>query len=276
MVENSPVRLCLRICRSFLHSKIEQDIIFYPHTARIDFDTRVHWEETHLMLKAAFPTTVQSNRASYEIQFGNMERDTHTNTSWDEARFEVCGQKWADLSEYGFGVALLNDCKYGYDIHDHVMRLSLLRSPLFPNPEADRGDHHFTYALLPHTGDFRTGGVIPEGYLLNEPFTAILHPAAAGDLPEGFSLCSTDASNLVLETCKRAEDGCGWILRLYEAWGMQTRAEIRLPGPCSVTPSDLLERPTAPKQSCSGSYHLTCRPYQVVTLRIEESFPHHS
>lgn len=270
LVENSPVRLCLRIRRSFLHSSIQQDIVFYPHTARIDFDTRVHWQETHLMLKVAFPTTVQSNRACYEIQFGNVERDTHTNTSWDEARFEVCGQKWADLSEYGFGVALLNDCKYGYDIHDHVMRLSLLRSPLFPNPEADRGDHHFTYALLPHAGDFRTGSVIPEGYLLNEHFTSMLHPATSGSLPERFSLCSTDAANLVLETCKRAEDGHGWILRLYEAWGMHTRAKIQLPGFCSVTPSDLLERPTATRESCGGCYSLECHPYQVVTLRIEE------
>lgn len=119
---------------------------------------------------------VYATRARYDIQFGSIERDTHRNTSWDAARFEVCAHKWADLSEAGYGVALLNDCKYGCDIHDGVMRLSLLRAPTHPNPNADRGAHTFTYALLPHEGDYRTGGVVREGYALNCPAYAGLWP----------------------------------------------------------------------------------------------------
>ena len=103
----------------------------------------------------AFPVSVRSTRATYEIQHGHIERPTVANTSWDEARFEVCGHRWADLSEPGYGVALLNDCKYGYDIRGHIMRLSLLRGPGFPDPEADQGEHRFAYALLPHAGDLR-------------------------------------------------------------------------------------------------------------------------
>ena len=110
--------------------------------------------------------------ATYEIQFGHLERPTHMNTSWDMGRFEVCGQKWADLSEPGYGVALLNDCKYGYDVEGNVMRLSLLRSPVSPDPVADKGRHEFTYALLPHSGDLREGRVIEEAYSLNVPLLA--------------------------------------------------------------------------------------------------------
>ena len=120
---------------------------------RLEFHTEVDWHERHRFLKVAFPVAVRSTRATYEIQHGHIERPTVANTSWDEARFEVCGHRWADLSEAGYGVALLNNCKYGYDIRGHVMRLSLLRAPGYPDPEADQGRHHFAYALLPHEGD---------------------------------------------------------------------------------------------------------------------------
>ena len=121
----------------------------------MDFDTHVDWHETNRLLTVAFPVDIRSLRATYEIQFGHVERPTHANTSWDVARFEVCAHRWADLSEPGYGVALLNDSKYGYDIAGNVMRLSLLRSPTWPDPVADRGTHHFVYRLFPHAGDLR-------------------------------------------------------------------------------------------------------------------------
>lgn len=201
------------------------------------------WHEEHALLKAAFPVDVYATRARYDIQFGSIERDTHRNTSWDAARFEVCAHKWADLSEAGYGVALLNDCKYGCDIHDGVMRLSLLRAPTHPNPNADRGAHTFTYALLPHEGDYRTGGVVREGYALNCPG---LRPASGragrARCRKANSFVSVDAPGVVVEAVKRAEDGNGIIVRLYEAWGMRTRAVLSVPGSTrAVTPCTAME-----------------------------------
>ena len=146
-------------------------MILYRDSLRIDFDTRVHWEESHKLLKTAFYTDIRSVKASYDIQFGHAERPTHANTSWERAKFEVCAQKWADLSEHGYGISLLNDSKYGYSIRENAMKLSLLRSPAHPDPAADRGDHHFVYALLPHTGDVKEGETIREAAKLNLPAT---------------------------------------------------------------------------------------------------------
>lgn len=169
LVENTAVRAVVRCEKRFMSSAIRQDICFYRHTARIDFVTTVDWRESQLLLKAAFPVDVLAERAVYDVQFGNVERPTHRNTSWEQAKFEVCAHKWADLSEYGYGVALLNNCKYGYDIHDGVMRLTLIKSGIFPYPNADQEIHRFTYALYPHAGDFRAGRVVREAYDLNCP-----------------------------------------------------------------------------------------------------------
>ena len=269
--ENSAVRCCVLVKRAFSRSAMEQRIVFYPHTRRIDFITHVDWHEEHALLKAAFPVDVYATRARYDIQFGSIERDTHRNTSWDAARFEVCAHKWADLSEAGYGVALLNDCKYGCDIHDGVMRLSLLRAPTHPNPNADRGAHTFTYALLPHEGDYRTGGVVREGYALNCPAYARPLAAQDGPLPESYSFVSVDAPGVVVEAVKRAEDGNGIIVRLYEAWGMRTRAVLSVPGSTrAVTPC------TAMEDACgeaavpeNGGIPFQIRPFEFKTFRIE-------
>ena len=142
----------------------------------------------HKFLKVAFPVDVHASRATYEIQFGHLERPTHANTSWDVARFEVCAHRWADLSEPGYGVALLNDCKYGYDIHGNVMRLSLLRAPGWPDPESDQGAHRFAYALFPHAGDLREAGVIAEAEAFNLPLVGVAAEPAAGHRPRAASI----------------------------------------------------------------------------------------
>ena len=155
IVERRPLRAAVRFVRHFGASTITQTVRLGSGARRIEFDTEVDWHERHKFLKVAFPVDVRAARATYEIQYGHVERPTHANTSWDVARFEVCAHRWADLSEPGYGVALLNDCKYGYDIHGNVMRLSLLRSPGWPDPESDQGAHRFSYALFPHAGDLR-------------------------------------------------------------------------------------------------------------------------
>src|SRR5262249_30252000 len=160
-------RAGVEIKRRYRRSQIRQKIYVYHDDKRVDFDTLIDWHEQHILLKAAFPVNVLSPVATFDVQWGNVQRPTHRNTSWDWARFESCAHKWADLSECNYGVALLNDCKYGYDIHANVIRLSLLKSATSPDPTADQGEHVMIYSLLPHLGDWRAG-VIPTAYDLND------------------------------------------------------------------------------------------------------------
>src|SRR6266545_2164868 len=177
---SDPLRCAVRFTREFGRSKLEQRMVLDAGSRVLRFETDVDWQEQHKFLKVAFPVAVHSPRATYEIQFGHIERPTHTNTSWDEARFEVSAHRWAAIGAAGSGVALLNDCKYGYDIQGSVMRLSLLRAPTHPDPNADRGKHRFTYALMPHPGDFRDAGVIAAAEDLNHPLRTV-----RGAVPEG-------------------------------------------------------------------------------------------
>ena len=151
-------------------------------------------------MKTAFPVDINADKATYEIQFGTVERPTHSNTSWDTAKFEVCAHKFADLSEYGYGVSLLNDCKYGHDIHDGVIRLTMLKCGTYPNPDADKCHHTFTYSLYPHAGNYREAGTIQQAYLLNQPMTAFKLQKQSGTLPESYSLLSLDCDNVIAET----------------------------------------------------------------------------
>jgi alpha-mannosidase len=229
------------------------------------FETEVDWQEQHKFLKVGFPVDVRSARATYEIQFGHVERSTHANTSWDQARFEVCAHRWADLGEPGYGVALLNDCKYGYDILGSVMRLSLLRSPTHPDPSADRGKHRFTYALMPHPGDFRQGGVIAAAEDLNAPLRVV---RGAPGSPRR-SLIEVDAPQVVVETVKRAEDSDSVIVRLYESWGGRCKARLRTSLPVSKAHlCDLLERNRDELPIQDGVIEVALEPFKILTLKL--------
>lgn len=173
----------LRFQWTVSESVIWQNVIFYHHSSRIDFQTKVDWKETHKLLKVAFPVDIQTTKATYEIPFGAIERATHTNTSWEHAQFEVCGHRFADLSEGAYGVSLLNDCKYGYDVKGKTIRLSLLRAPKWPDPTADQGEHHFTYSLCPHQGNWIDANVTRKGYELNHPISIYQTDCHKGSLP---------------------------------------------------------------------------------------------
>ncbi len=267
LIENSPLRAIVRVRRSFGKSLLEQDIILRADSARIDFSTEVNWQESQKMLKVAFPVDIHSPRATYEIQYGHLERPTHTNTSWDLARFEVCAQKWADLSETGYGVALLNDCKYGYDIQDNVMRLSLLRAPISPDPLADRGHQKFTYALLPHAGDLRQAGVIEEAYALNVPLLARETEPTAGPLPASHSFFQLDRG--VIEVIKVAEDGGAIIVRFYEARGARGAASLSTTLPvrkaCLAT---MMEEDQKALLLKDGAVKVDMKPFEIVTVKF--------
>ncbi|KAM9753087.1 alpha-mannosidase 2C1 [Menidia menidia] len=248
-------------------STVTQEIVMDAMCPYIKFNTKVQWAESHKFLKVEFPVRVRSPNATYEIQFGHLQRPTHWNTSWDWARFEVWGHKWADLSEYNFGVALLNDCKYGYSIHKNTMTLSLLRAPKAPDALADMGTHQFTYAVMPHTGSFQDASVIQCAYNLNFPLRLI--PCSPDLVP--WSAFSVSTESVILETIKQAEDGKGTVLRLYESFGSSVTATLRTTLPVrEAWHCDLLERrdATQPAHITTEGIVLNFKPFQIVTLLI--------
>ncbi len=268
VVENGPLRATLEIRRQILNSPFIQRISLTRHSPCLDFETRIDWRERHVLLKAAFPVDVLATQATYEIQWGSVQRATHRNTSWDWARFESCAQKWVDLSEGDYGVSLLNDCKYGHDIRDNVLRLSLLRSPTSPDPEADQGEQYYAYSLFPHSGgwDERT---IAAAYALNDP-PLVWQGQGAGDAAEQpLTFLQVDRPNVVIETVKRAEDGRGWIVRLYES--QRRRGLFTLTSAFALAEAwrcNLLEDDQHRLEPDGGRLTLDIRPFQILTLRL--------
>jgi len=271
VVEAGPLRAVLEIRRQILSSHYVQRICLSYNSARIDFDTVIDWRQQNIFLKSAFPVEILSPAATYEIQWGNIERTTHRNTSWDWAKFEVYAQKWADLSEGNYGVSLLNDCKYGYDIKDNVMRISLLRGTTTPDPEADQGRHEFCYSLLPHSGSL-SETTIAEAYCLNDSIMLIDNSSnkkAAKSTNSGGSLLSTDSPNVVIETVKKAEDGKGIIVRLYES--LRKRGTVTLTAGFKISKayrSNILEENSAELEHSANEIKLPVRPFEIITLRI--------
>jgi alpha-mannosidase len=269
VVEHDPLRAGVRIVREFGDSKITQIMRLVSGSRRLDFDTEVDWHEDHKFLKVAFPVDVHATRATYEIQCGHLERPTHVNTSWDVARFEVCAHRWADLSEPGYGVALLNDCKYGYDIHGNIMRLSLLRAPGWPDPESDRGPHRFAYALFPHGGDLRGAGVIAEAEAFNVPLVVMpAEPGRPGTRPLAASFVRASEPNVTVEAVKKADREDALVVRVSEAWGARGTVEVTTTLPVMwVTRVDALEREIAGLPCVDGTVELDLEPFEIVTLK---------
>jgi alpha-mannosidase len=272
VIESGPLRATLEVHRRILHSDYVQRISLHYNSPRLDFDTTIDWRERHILLKVAFPVDVLTNVATYEIQWGNVQRATHRNTSWDWARFETCAQKWVDLSEGDYGVSLLNDCKYGHDIRDNsprggVMRISLLRGTTMPDPEADQGEHRFAYSLLPHAGSWGEM-TIAQAYALNDPLI-VAQPGSQTSTLQPVSLLSAEPENIVVETIKRAEDGNGLIVRLYESQRRRGQARLQLGfKPGSAWRTNLLEENQEELTPDGNTLTLSVRPYEIVTLRL--------
>jgi alpha-mannosidase len=268
LIEDSEVRACVRVVRKFNLSTITQDIVLARGARRLDFETRVDWNEEEKMLKAAFFPDIHAQKATYEIQFGAIERPTHWNTSYDRARFEVCAHRWADLSEGMYGVSLLNDSKYGYDIKDNRMRLTLLRSPNYPHPVADRGTQVFTYSLYPHAGDWRNG-TVREAHLLNAPLVAARGASCEAKEFRPESFLSLESLTAVVDAVKGAEDGNGLIVRVYEAGGARGTAKLNLGFAASgATECDLMENDQAEAEIVGGAIAFTIKPYEIKTFRV--------
>jgi alpha-mannosidase len=242
---------------------IDQHLVLYHHSHRIDFETRVDWQEREKFMKVAFPVDVRSTTARYDIQFGNVERSTHNSTSWDFAKFEVVGHQWADLSEKGFGVALLNNGKYGYDIKNNVMRLSLLKAANHPDPLADKGIHHFTYALLVHEEEWYKCQLLQEAWDLNNPMKAI-----SGNMATCKPYIDLLKENCLIDAIKKSEYDNRIIVRLHEPYGGKASTDMKLNFPHKHWYEvDLMENPIT--EPSTANIQLQLRPYDLRSIAIE-------
>lgn len=264
IIEMGPIRTVIRMTWSYRQSIIEQDMILYADNRRIDFQTTVDWHEKRKLLKVQFPVDIRTVEATYDIQFGNVKRPTHWNTSWDMARFESVGHQWADLSEADYGVSLLNDCKYGYDIKNNVMRLSLIKSAIYPDPHADQGEHIFTYSLYPHKGDWKEGNTVKEAWFINNPLKSI-----AGQLQsQTDSFMQLDEDDHVhVDTVKKLEIGNGVLIRLHEYKGKRGTLTLHFEQPIkNWCETNLMEENQSDIQT--GPLKLDIKPYEIKTVAI--------
>ncbi|MCQ2427449.1 MAG: glycosyl hydrolase-related protein [Clostridia bacterium] len=267
------VRSGLHTVRHHSGSLIEQTVWVYDSERRIDFETHLDWHSKHRILRTAFPVDINTDRASFEIQYGFTERPTHSNTSWDRMKFETCGHKYADMSEGNYGVSLLNDCKYGHNIHGNTMMLTLLKRPTDPSEVADEGEHFFTYSLLPHAGTLMDADTVAEAYMLNLPMTAVKRTGSGGALPEEWSLIDVDRKNVVVEAFKETEYGGAYAVRLYESRNYRTKTRVTLGFEAkSVEIADLLENPEGSVgftvADGKTSFVLDVKPFEIITLII--------
>ncbi|WP_409292700.1 alpha-mannosidase [Peribacillus sp. SCS-37] len=263
VIENGPVRCVVEFKWAYSNSTISQRMVLYSDIPRIDFETKVDWHEQDQLLKVAFPVEIRATEATYDIQYGNVKRPTHWNTSWDYARFETVGHQWADLSERDYGVSLLNDCKYGHDIKDNVMRLTLIKSATYPDIRADQGEHLFTYSLLPHAGSWYEGNTVRQAWELNNPLTY------AEGQTESVSLFSVSAPNVIVDAVKKAEDKDALIIRLHEFAGARGKVELGSDRKIeSWQEYDLMERPITEVQESKG-FAFDIKPYEIKTFMVK-------
>jgi alpha-mannosidase len=256
----------------FQNSTFVRDIILHAGIPRVDVKMQAEWHEKHILLKVAFPVSSHSDKATYEIPFGSIERPTTRNTRAEQAQFEVPAQRWADLSDATHGLSLLNDCKYGYDAKGNVLRLSLLRSPEWPDPHADEGHHEFTYSLYPHGGGWKDALTIRQGYELNYKLISLPSGSHEGKLPAEYSFLEAKSDNVIMTALKKAEEDNALILRFYEWAGKQGDVAIQLPpGATAAAETDLMEKPSGNLSIANGEVKVLTKPYEIKTVKVQFS-----
>ena len=269
VIENGEVRMVVEFECGFLDSTVTQQVCLYHQIPRIDFRTKADWKTHHVILKTHFPVDVNTTRASYEIQFGNVERETTNNYSWDTAKFEACGHKWADLSENSSGISLLNDCKYGYGIKKGDMSLTLIKSGTYPNEDADIGEHEFTYSIYPHAGRWQEAKTVEMAYNLNVPMLAKRTGRQEGCGGEYESCLKCSQESCFVEVIKKAEDGNGVIVRMYENKNNRVRAQIQTAYPIAhVYECNLLEENEEELTAGKNCFETVFKPYEIKTFRL--------
>ncbi len=271
VIETGPVRGVVKIVRSYLSSTIIQYVQMYADSPRIDIKTEIDWREEHIFVKALFPIDIHTEEATYEIQYGNVTRKTHENTSWDFARFEVCMHKWMDVSEDGFGVSFLNDCKYGVSVRDGVVGLSLLKSATDPNPMADKEKHEFTYSIYTHDENYKKADTVRQAYLLNNPLVVSKKKKDGNSLPESMSFVSVDKKNVMIEVVKQAEDSETTIVRLYEHHNRREQVTMTLAKEMKhCYACDMLENIIDTYEIKNQQVVFTIKPFEIKTFLISQ------
>jgi alpha-mannosidase len=272
LVESGPLRAVIEIKNHFQNSTFVRDIILTAGSPRIDVKMQAEWHEKHILLKVAFPVSAHSDKATYEIPFGSVERPTTRNTPAEQAQFEVPAQRWADISDAKQGLSLLNDCKYGYDAKGNVLRLSLLRSPEWPDPHADEGRHEFTYSVYPHAGGWKDALTIRRGYELNYKLISLSAERHDGKLAPEHSFVQVQQDNIIVSALKKAEDDHSLILRFYEWAGKEGPITLQVPpGAESASETDLMERPLSSLQVSNGAIQVPTKPYAIETIKVQFS-----
>jgi alpha-mannosidase len=261
----------IRVTRHWQSSKFVQTFSIAADGASVVVDNDIDWHETHVLLKAAFPVSATSPFATYDIPYGTIERPTTRNNSWEKAQFEVPAQYWADLGDGKHGLSVINESKYGYDAVGNLLRLTLLRSPTWPDPEADRGHHHFNFALYPHAGTWKDAMTVARGWEYNYPLHAVVTTAHEGSLPAEHSFVSAGPDNVVLTAVKKAEDAKGLVLRAYEWAGEESTVEFHVPpGASGATVTNMMETPEGAPLTVSGDVvKAPIHPYEILTLRVD-------
>jgi alpha-mannosidase len=275
LVQSGPLRAIIRIKRKWQSSRFDQDIVLNGDEDQVDVVNDFDWHETHILLKTAFPLAASSSKASYEIPFGSIDRPTTRTNSFDKAQFEVPALRWADLGDGSHGFSLINESKYGYDAAGNVLRLSLLRSPIWPDPDADRGHHHFSFALYPHAKDWKAALTVRHGYEYNYHPTVVVLSSHGGDLPLEHSFLSVKPENVVLTALKKAEDSNGLIAHVYEFAGQASTVELTIPkGATAATETNLIEAPEGSSAKLSGdSITVPIKPYEILAVRFDYAPP---
>jgi alpha-mannosidase len=269
LVENGPLRAVIEIKNHFQNSTFVRDVILYAGVPRVDVKMQAEWHEKHILLKVAFPVSAHSDKATYEIPYGSVERPTTRNTPAEQAQFEVPAQRWADISDAKHGFSLLNDCKYGYDAKGNVLRLSLLRSPEWPDPHADEGHHEFTYSLYPHGGGWKDALTIRQGYELNYKLTSLPTDKHEGALPPEHSFIEVQPKNVIVTALKKAEDDNSLVLRFYEWAGSDGDVTLKLPPRAeSAAETNLMEKVIGEASLQNGSVKLHTKPYEIKTIKV--------
>jgi alpha-mannosidase len=271
VTEKGLLRATIRVVRTWQKSKFVQEISLYAGLDRVDIGNEIDWHERHTLLKAAFPLAASGPQATYEIAYGTIERPTTRNNSWESAKFEVPAIRWADLGDGKHGFSLINEAKYGYDAKSNVLRLTLLRSPTSPDPEADQGHHHFAYSLYPHSGDWKQALSMRRGYEFNYTLHAAQAQVHDGKLPAEHSYISLDQPNVVLTAVKKAEDDNGLLFRFFEWAGKSGNVTVRVPeGGTSAVATNLMEKAEgAPLPFQGNQFTVPVHPYEIVTVRVD-------
>ncbi|MBR5519251.1 MAG: alpha-mannosidase [Clostridia bacterium] len=269
VVEANDVRGTIRITRSFSRSVVTQDITLTSGSKQLDFHTYADWHDVEKTLRTAFEVAVKAPYATYDIAHGAITRPTHNNTCYDQAKFEVSAHRWIDLSEGGYGVSLLNDCKYGHDIHGSTMSTTLLRSPNCPDKHSDQGEHEFTYSYYPHIGVWQDGGTVQAALTLNQPVIGRVACAHSGTFPTENSFLSTNLDSMIIDAFKPAQDGDGWILRMYEAESRRGDVTVTVNLPFArVTECNLMEVDETELAVDGNTFTFAVKPFEVRTFRI--------